>query len=397
MYHWDENGQLTKLPDDSVTAELVWNWDGKLRSATKGSTTINLKYDMAGNRITKDVNDGQTVTARKYIVDVVGDLPVILMVLDDSQNVLKKYIYANSQIVVQHDVSDDNKLYFYLHDRLGSVRQIIDTTGAVVVMYTYEPFGRTIEQNGSFINPFKFSGQFFDDEIDEYHLRARQYDPYIYRFTSRDPVDGKFEQPMSFHRYLYCFNNPINMIDPLGLDAYLFFDPKGGPSWDPDLGHVTVGVDDTRNGGVIVRSAGYGRLYPSGNYNFLEDAASGTTNNTNIFVTFKNKVGKKGVSSDFRIRSYLQKSIRPYWDTGFPYCSTYAHAALAYGGYDMGFGPGITPKTLMAAAIDRVIGGDANIEVSRNALYWYLTETDWLLRPVWDRRQQFTEAWLYGE
>ena len=174
-----------------------------------------MKYDPAGNRIYKETNNGST--KRKYIVDIVGDLPVILMVLDDSQNVLKKYIYANSQIVAQHDVSDNNKLYFYLHDRLGSVRQMIDTTGAVVVMYTYEPFGKIIEQNGSFANPFKFSGQFFDDEIGQYYLRARQYDPYISRFTSRDPVFGQFQEPMTLHAYLYCINNPIDRIDPAGL------------------------------------------------------------------------------------------------------------------------------------------------------------------------------------
>lgn len=211
---WDKNGQMTKLPDDSVTTELVWNWDGKLRSATKGGTTINLKYDPMGNRIYKNSSEAG---AHKYIVDIVGDLPVILMVLDDSQNVLKKYIYANSQIVAQHDVNDNNKLYFYLHDRLGSVRQLINTSGNVVRLYTYNPFGETLETNGSFANPFRFSGQFFDDEIDEYYLRARQYDPYIYRFTSRDPVQGKFEEPLTLHKYLYCGNNPINCTDPRGL------------------------------------------------------------------------------------------------------------------------------------------------------------------------------------
>jgi len=31
----------------------------------------------------------------------------------------------------------------YLHDRLGNVRQIIDTSGNVKNMYTYEPFGKS--------------------------------------------------------------------------------------------------------------------------------------------------------------------------------------------------------------------------------------------------------------
>jgi len=106
-----------------------------------------------------------------------------------------------------------------LHDRLGSVRQVIDTTGNVKNCYTYQPFGELFatETTENVPNPFKFTGQYYDSEIAEYYLRARQYDPHIYRFTSRDPLPGKFEEPLTLHKYLYCGNDPLNRIDPLGL------------------------------------------------------------------------------------------------------------------------------------------------------------------------------------
>ena len=63
---------------------------------------------------------------------------------------------------------------------------------------------------------FLFTGQYFDSEIEEYYLRARQYNPQIARFTSRDPVRGKFKEPLTLHKYLYSNNDPINMIDPTG-------------------------------------------------------------------------------------------------------------------------------------------------------------------------------------
>jgi len=63
----------------------------------------------------------------------------------------------------------------------------------------------------------RFTGQYYDSEINEYYLRARQYDPHIGRFTARDLIDGKFEEPLTLHKYLYCINNPINRIDPEGL------------------------------------------------------------------------------------------------------------------------------------------------------------------------------------
>ncbi|MBN2136392.1 MAG: RHS repeat-associated core domain-containing protein, partial [Sedimentisphaerales bacterium] len=107
----------------------------------------------------------------------------------------------------------------YQHDRLGSVRQIIDSAGAVVKYYTYEPFGRAVESSDgpqATSDGFMFTGQYFDAQIGEYHLRARQYNPKLARFTARDPVFGDFQQPLTLHKYLYCQNNPINGVDPLG-------------------------------------------------------------------------------------------------------------------------------------------------------------------------------------
>jgi len=102
--------------------------------------------------------------------------------------------------------------------KLSSVRQIIDASGNVKNHYTYKPFGETLDEEGTLLsNPFMFTGQYFDSEIEEYYLRARQYNSHISRFTSRDPVFGKFEEPLSLHKYLYCQNEPVNRIDPAGL------------------------------------------------------------------------------------------------------------------------------------------------------------------------------------
>jgi RHS repeat-associated protein len=72
-------------------------------------------------------------------------------------------------------------------------------------------------------NPFKFTGQYFDVETGEYYLRNRQYEPPLMRFTTMDLVSGKYEEPITLHKYLYCRNEPINKMDPSGL-------------WDPGYG-----------------------------------------------------------------------------------------------------------------------------------------------------------------
>jgi RHS repeat-associated protein len=87
----------------------------------------------------------------------------------------------------------------------------------VVNYYTYNPFGEILEVGESITNPWRFTGQYYDSEIDLYYLRARNYHPHIYRFTARDLVAGQFDNPLSLHKYLYCQNEPVNRIDPTGL------------------------------------------------------------------------------------------------------------------------------------------------------------------------------------
>lgn len=126
---------------------------------------------------------------------------------------------SNGQILAQHNGNYGDSRYFYLHDRLGSVRLVIDSSANVKNRYIYQPFGEafTAETEETIGNPFRFTGQWYDAEIGEYFLRARMFDPHINRFTSRDPVFGKFEQPLTLHKYLYCVNDPINRWDPQGL------------------------------------------------------------------------------------------------------------------------------------------------------------------------------------
>ena len=126
------------------------------------------------------------------------------MELDSNFNVVKSYVYGNAQVIAMYDGAQEtttNK-YFYMHDRLGSIRQMINRDGSVVVLYTFNPFGETIESDVTFDNPFRFTGQYYDSEIGQYYLRARQYEPHLGRFVSRDPVLGEFAEPLTLHKYL---------------------------------------------------------------------------------------------------------------------------------------------------------------------------------------------------
>jgi len=93
---------------------------------------------------------------------------------NDSMAIKKTYIYADSQILAQHNGSYTADRFFYLHDRLGSVRLLINSAGSAVNSYTYNPFGESFatECTEATENSFKYTGQYYDSEIGQYYLRA---------------------------------------------------------------------------------------------------------------------------------------------------------------------------------------------------------------------------------
>ncbi len=127
-------------------------------------------------------------------------------------------------MLAQREHESDPNFYdesYYVHDRLGSVRMVVDTNDIdacvfVANSYTYSPFGNSYADEPpleTVANPWQFTGQYHDAEINQYYLRARQYAPTMMRFTSRDLVNGNRGEPLTLHKYLYCLNAPVNRID----------------------------------------------------------------------------------------------------------------------------------------------------------------------------------------
>ncbi|MCP4373376.1 MAG: RHS repeat-associated core domain-containing protein, partial [Deltaproteobacteria bacterium] len=95
---------------------------------------------------------------------------------------------------------------YLLSDGLGSVRQTVDETGSVVAYNEFDPYGNSV-QNGS--SPYGYTGEWWQDEVELLHLRARWYSAGTGTFLSRDAVESE-------PAYQYVGGNPISRIDPSG-------------------------------------------------------------------------------------------------------------------------------------------------------------------------------------
>lgn len=106
-------------------------------------------------------------------------------------------------------------------ERTGACPLVVDADGAVANRYAYGPYGQTLAAatQATVGNPFGFTGQMTDPEINGLHLRAREYLPGVLRFTGPDPVKGDPADPLSRHGWLYCQNDPVNGVDPQGLTS----------------------------------------------------------------------------------------------------------------------------------------------------------------------------------
>ena len=104
------------------------------------------------------------------------------------------------------------KREYYCEDVLGSTLVITDgRRGTVVERYSYDAFGGAYEGHFRDKNQIGYNGKRYDNGVGVYNYGYREYMPWMGRFTSVDPIrDG-------INHYVYCYNDPINLIDFLGL------------------------------------------------------------------------------------------------------------------------------------------------------------------------------------
>ncbi len=138
---------------------------------------------------------------------------------------------------------------YFSHDQLGSISAITNEAGAVTERLAYDPWGKR-----RFINSTPGLADKLDaivgirtdrgytehehlDEMGVIHMNGRIFDPLMGRFMSADPkVTDPYALP-SFNRYSYVYNNPLNLTDPTGFDAWSREDSseenKGRSTYNP--------------------------------------------------------------------------------------------------------------------------------------------------------------------
>jgi RHS repeat-associated protein len=213
---YDTAGNQTVVGSYSVAYDAENRQAVAYDNVTQGQATY--VYDGDGRRVQKVISGGPTTT---YVYDALGQL-------------VAEYSSAAPPTAPCYTC-------YLSYDHLGTARLITDGAANVIARHDYLPFGEEIpgasanrtSQWGSGTDNInqKFTGQERDSETGLDFFQARYMSAAQGRFNSPDPMNAGADltNPQSWNGYSYVWNNPLNAVDPSGMDIWF-----PGPCEDPE-------------------------------------------------------------------------------------------------------------------------------------------------------------------
>ena len=188
------------------TYKFTWNAaDGlvQVNLASDDSLVANYKYDSSGRRVYENVNGQETYFTYE------GKSNRVLAEIDSAGTLKKYYTWGPEVQLLSFTV--DGTTYYTVSNGHGDIIQLTDENGDAVASYTYDAWGNILSETGSAasLNPYRYAGYRYDESTGVYYLNARYYNPSLGKFLSSDAV-------FSNNLYVYCYNNPLTYVDPIG-------------------------------------------------------------------------------------------------------------------------------------------------------------------------------------
>lgn len=212
-YTHDAAGRRTA--SSQGTTEAAWTYDARGQLATAATTdlvggtdSVSYAYDGTG-RLRRLERTGSAAGVTELAWDEASD-EVIEMGVPGARAQLA---YGSGRLGAR---LPGGTAVVFSKDHLGSTRRT-PATAELTRAEAFDPWGNAASAP---LSPpgeigFGYRGELHVDGL--VHLRARDYDPVVGAFTSRDPLDGVDGTPTVANPYHYADNDPLNKVDPTGL------------------------------------------------------------------------------------------------------------------------------------------------------------------------------------
>jgi RHS repeat-associated protein len=212
-YQYDNAGDVT----NDGTFGYQWDAEGKLTTITlSGNTIATNLYNALGQNMRHQV-PGQTID------EFYGADGFLLgrSVATWADARTRVFIPFQGRVLVEYYGGSTPGTLFPHPDELGSLSTAIDYATSHSAERLFFPFGELWTGSDLYsLNPHQTFAQLPDYDNDSssdlYNTPNRHYTP-MGRWLSPDPLACDITNPQSLNRYAYVLNNPMTLIDPLGL------------------------------------------------------------------------------------------------------------------------------------------------------------------------------------
>ncbi|RKZ43487.1 MAG: hypothetical protein DRQ58_12525, partial [Gammaproteobacteria bacterium] len=213
-YGYDAEGNIISKTETATGMVTTFSYDHRNRltlveKRNAGDlllSKITYTYDGRDRRIKTSV-DGQ-------VVYIVYDGENVWADFNAAASLETRYMFGDKLDSLIARTRSTGWSDWYLTDRLGTVRDLVDSYGTLLNHVDYDSFGRVHAQTDMGQGDrFLFTGREYSDDTGLYYYRGRYYDPGLGRFISQDPIG--FEGG-DFNLYRYVNNSPLNGTDPTG-------------------------------------------------------------------------------------------------------------------------------------------------------------------------------------
>ncbi|MEY8356558.1 RHS repeat-associated core domain-containing protein [Lachnospiraceae bacterium 54-53] len=246
-YCYNRRNQLTARKTAGKSMEYRYDDQGNMREEVVNGEERRYQYNPFGQQTGVEGNgvksenfyDGELLRAgtcmngkASRFIFYKGELQAEIGEEGAAEN---RYIFGYGTAAAE--VKGKSGYHGYHLDEQNSTAYITEDRGNVENYYEYDAFGAVRTQSEEIHNRILYTGQQYDQETEQYYLRARFYNPVVGRFLQEDVYRGD-----GLNLYAYCGNNPVVYYDPSGYKNQECPDKAGGAS-DEGEGTPSGGVE----------------------------------------------------------------------------------------------------------------------------------------------------------
>ena len=197
----------------------TYTYDGNNLRVKKLSSSTTTVYVFSGSRVLAEYVNGAAPTSPT-----------------------REYIYSGSTLLAK---VESGATQYYHSDHL-STRLMTNSSGTKIGEQGHYPFGESWYLTNT-TTKWQFTDYERDSESGNDYAYARIYVNRLARFSALDPLSGDVSDPQTLDRYAYGRNDPLNLIDPTGMELCEDDDTCGGDG--AGGGGFAAGSGATGNGG----------------------------------------------------------------------------------------------------------------------------------------------------